>query len=80
MYKSDFLEILWLLKREQVRSAGLLPALELLASKRQQGGYWHLERKIHNLTATVGEVNRPNTFITARAVEVLEYYADRVKY
>jgi hypothetical protein len=79
MYKSDFLELLWLLKREQVRSAELLPALHLLASKRQAGGHWHLERKMHNMVAPIGKVNRPNTFITARAGEVLGYYADMVK-
>jgi hypothetical protein len=79
MYKSDFLELLWLLKREGVHSAGLLPALHLLASKRQDGGHWHLERKMHNMVVPIGEVDRPNPFITARAGEVLGYYADLVK-
>ena len=79
MYKSDFLELLWLMMREKVYSVELLPALQLLVSKRQDGGCWNLERKIHNLTARVGEVSRPNPFITARATEVLEYFAEFVR-
>ena len=74
MYKSDFLEILWLLKREQVQSDALKPALELLKSKQQKDGFWHLERKIHNMHTSIGQVNRPNLFITNRAIEVLGFY------
>ncbi|MGD2035075.1 MAG: hypothetical protein PVF73_08470 [Bacteroidales bacterium] len=74
MYRSDFLEILWLLKREQVRSAELKPALDLLRSKQQKNGYWHLERKVHNMVTSIGDLNRPNLFVTDRANEVLNYY------
>jgi len=74
MYKSDFLEILWLLQREEVQSEALQPALELLQSKQQTDGSWLLERKIHNLITSIGGLNKPNAFITARAQEVLAYY------
>ncbi len=76
MYKSDFLEILWLLKREDVISKELNQALKLLKSKQQEDGYWHLERVVHNMIVAVGQLNQPNEFITNRANEVLEYYKD----
>ena len=38
MYKSDFLEILWLLKREKVHSEAMDKALRLLQSKQQPNG------------------------------------------
>lgn len=72
MYKSDFLEILWLLKREGISSEQLTPALQLLRNKQHEDGNWHLERQAHNMVASVGEVNKTNQFITERAKEVLE--------
>jgi len=74
MYKSDFLEILWLLKREKIKSDDLKPALELLRSKQQGDGCWLLERKVHNMVVSIGELNKPNQFITNRANEILDYY------
>lgn len=74
MYHSDFLEILWLLKRENVRSENILPALQLLRSKQQPDGIWNLEKKISNMAASVGAENKPNEYITKRAIEVLEFY------
>lgn len=74
MYKSDLLEILWLLKREEVKSDNLKPALYLLKSKQQKNGYWYLEKKVHNMVTSIGELNQPNQFITNRANEVLDYY------
>ncbi len=74
MYKSDFLEILWLLKREQIYSGKMNKALNLLKSKRNSEGGWVLERKMHNMSASIGEVSRPNPFVTERAGEVLAYY------
>ena len=76
MYKSDFLEILWLLKRENVQSERLKPALDLLRSKCLPGGRWILEKKIPNLVTSIGETNQPNDFITIRAKEVLEFYSE----
>lgn len=74
MYKSDFLEILWVLKREEVQSPELIPAIELLKSKQKEDGTWHLERKVYNLITSIGVLDKPNPFITDRAREVLEYY------
>jgi hypothetical protein len=74
MYHSDFLEILWLLKRENVRSENILPALQLLKSKQQPEGNWNLEKKVSNMVANVGAENKPNEYVTKRAIEVWEFY------
>ena len=74
MYKSDFLEILWLLKREGIKSENLCPAIDLLKSKRLSSGNWNLEKKINNMVASIGEINQPSQFVTRRAKEVLDYY------
>lgn len=74
MYRSDFLEILWLLKREKVKSEKLKPALEILISKQQTNDSWYLERKIHNMATSIGEINQANIFVTNRAQEVMSYY------
>jgi len=73
-YKGDFLEILWILKREGVRSEELDPALELLKSKQKEKGEWELERSMNNMVTSVGKVNKPNPFVTERAQEVMAYY------
>ena len=75
MYKSDLLEILWLLKREKVKSDKINCAVELLKSKKQAGEEWHLERQVNNLITSIGAVNKPNDFVTRRAKEVLEFYS-----
>ena len=74
MYKSDFLEILWLLKREKVKSGKLNKAVNLLTSKRQNNGSWLLERKISNMVVSIGETNLSNPYITKRADEVMNFY------
>lgn len=74
MYKSDFLEILWILKREQIKSAELNPSLDLLKSKQFSDGQWPLERKMNNMVTSIGTVGTANPFVTERAMEVLEYY------
>jgi hypothetical protein len=73
-YKSDFLEILWVLRREEITSNDIKPALELLKSKRKSDGYWELEREIKNMVTSIGKINQPNQFITERANEVIEFY------
>jgi len=75
MYKSDFLEILWLLKREDVKSDKLIPALKLLQSKEDDGS-WNLERKVNNMATSIGAVKRPNQFVSKRARDVLDFYFD----
>lgn len=74
MYKSDFLEILWLLKRENIRSEKLKPAIDLLTSKCMPDGNWNLEKKVNNMITSIGEINQPNHFVTKRAKEVLDFY------
>ncbi len=74
MYKSDFLEILWLLKRENMKSDNLRFAIDLLKSKQLSCGNWNLERKVNNMVTSIGEINLPNQFITRRAKEVLDFY------
>jgi hypothetical protein len=71
MYHGDFLEILWILKREHIDSEAMSPAHRLLESKRLPDGTWPLERKIHNLITPVGEAGHSNPFVTQRALEVL---------
>jgi hypothetical protein len=74
MYKSDFLEVLWLLKREKVQSEVLSEAIGLLKSKQLTDGSFNLEREVHRMTASVGRMNQANPFITERAREVIEFY------
>lgn len=74
MYKSNYLEILWLLKREGVHSRNVDEALKLLQSKQQPDGIWLLEKQVANMVASVGSENRPNPFITHRANEILSFF------
>ena len=72
-YKSDFLEILWLLAREGVHDRRMRHALELLRSKMQADGTWELEKAV-NTIVPIGEKSCANAFITERAAGVLDYY------
>ena len=78
-YKADFLEILWLLKREGVWSEEVVSALEILKSKQRPDGEWNLEREMHNMVVSVRTGRSPNAFVTKRANEVLQYYKDRLE-
>ena len=78
-YKGDFLEILWILKREQVVSPELIPALELLRAKQKEDGNWELERKMNNMVVSIGNVNHFNPFVTERAKEVADYYSPALR-
>jgi hypothetical protein len=72
-YKSDFLEILWLLAREGVHDPGISRALDLLRSKMKDGGFWELEKSM-NTVVSVGQKDGSNALITERAAGVLDYY------
>jgi hypothetical protein len=72
-YKSDFLEILWLLSKEGVRDKRMSRSLELLRSKMKTGGFWELEKSM-NIIVSIGQKDYANAFITERANEVLAYY------
>lgn len=73
MYKADFLEILWLLNIEGIKSVEMIKALELLESKRQEDGTWVLERQVKNLTVSLTKKKLGNELITKRANEVINY-------
>ncbi len=79
MYESDFLEILWLLKREQIRSEHMQRALNLLEEKMSLEGTWKIERQIRDLIIPIGRRNYGNEFITNRAREVMAYYKNELK-
>jgi hypothetical protein len=72
-YKSDLLEILWLLEREGVHEGRMTRALEVLRSKRKEDGCWELEKAVNTIVSS-GEKDSANAFITERASEVLEHY------
>jgi len=72
-YKSDFLEILWLLAREEVHDRRMSRALALLRSKMKDGGFWELEKSM-NIIVSIGQKDCANAFITERATAVLDYY------
>jgi hypothetical protein len=74
-YKSDFLEILWLLAREEVHDRRMTRALALLRSKRKEGGFWELEKSM-NTIVSIGQKDCANPFIMQRAGEVLDYYGN----
>jgi len=77
MYQADFLEILWLLKREKVKSTHLQKGLNLLQSKMKPDFTWNLERQIKNLVIPVAKSkNSGNEFLTQRAREVIAYYKE----
>jgi hypothetical protein len=70
-YKSDFLEILWLLVREGVRELRMERSLELLRSRMIDDGNWELEKSM-NTIVPVGQKGCANLYITERAKEVLD--------
>jgi hypothetical protein len=72
-YKSDFLEILWLLAREEVHDRKMSRPLELLRSKMKDRCFWELEKSM-NIIVSIGQRDCTNVFITERATEVLDYY------
>jgi hypothetical protein len=74
MYQADYLEILWLLKREWVKLPSMRRALHLLENKMETDGTWKIERQIRNLILPVGKSKYGNELITRRAREVLDYY------
>ncbi|MBN2015805.1 hypothetical protein JW766_03140 [Candidatus Dojkabacteria bacterium] len=80
MYSSDFLEILWLLAREDIKDKRGQRAVKLLKSKQNTDGTWNLERLISNTIGSFGKKDKPNPFITERAREVIEYYSKPLRW
>jgi hypothetical protein len=69
-YKSDYLEILWLLTREGVRDPRMQRALDMLRTRQTLEGDWPLE-KTQNTIVPIGQLQQANGFISERAREVL---------
>lgn len=79
MYKSDFLEIMWLFKREQIKSPHLQRAMDFLKSKMGSDSTWKIERQIKDLIIPIGKKNYGNEFVINRAREVMEYYKNELQ-
>jgi hypothetical protein len=75
MYRGDYLEILWLLKREQVQSTKITRALDLLKSRKKPDATWEIEHPLRNLIIPVDNRHYGKELITERAREVTEYYS-----
>lgn len=74
MYNADFLEILWLLKREGIKSDRMQKALELLELKQKSNSTWEIERRIMDLIVPISKRNFGNDLVTKRAREVFNFY------
>ena len=74
LIRSDYLEILWILKKAGVRQKEMSRAIDLLASRRNGDGSWNLEHPMHSLITSVGRKNRANVFVTERALEVMDFW------
>lgn len=74
MYHADFLEILWLLKREGIDDNDLKPSLELLRSKKKDNDLWELEAPTKRLIIPFGKSTNGNDLVSERAREVYYYY------
>jgi hypothetical protein len=72
-WRSDFLEILWLLAKEEVYDRKMSRSLALLRSKMKDGGFWELEQSM-DVIVSIGQKDCANAFITERATRVLDYY------
>lgn len=78
MYHADFLEILWLLKREKVQSIHLNKALALLKGKMKSDLSWEIERPVKNMVIRIDtDHNYGKELISRRAREVMDYYFKR---
>lgn len=75
MYRSDFLEILWLLKRENVKDKRVCSAVKLLRSRMLPDGTWKIERKTAKLVVSFPAQKYANSFVTERAKDVMNYYS-----
>lgn len=72
-YKSDLLEILWLLSREEVQDPRIHRALDLLLTKQNSDHTWNLEKSI-NTVVSIGLKGSPNPWITERAKKVIGFF------
>jgi len=73
MYQSDFLEILWLLKKEKVVSPKIERAIEYLKSKKKNNMFWEVDKITKNLIVSFNK-KETEEFINKKVQEVLEFY------
>lgn len=71
MYKSDYLEILWLLKREGVEDKRINRAAGMLKSRMLPEGIWVPERNPGKLIIPFANKRDGSIFATKRANEVI---------
>ncbi len=74
LWRSDFLELLWILAREGVHDPRMERALEVLRSRRQPDGSWRLEHPMADLIIPLVPKTSGNALITERALQVLQVY------
>lgn len=74
MYRTDFLEFLWILRREEVKSIKMDKALQLLKSKMISDNTWKLENQVQDLITPISKRQYGNAFVDLRAKEVASYY------
>lgn len=73
MYTADFLEALWLLKREGIRSDKMKRALDLLKDKMNNDGLWEVERPMSRMVIPLNR-EKGNMLVNERAKEIYSYY------
>lgn len=78
MYQSDFLELLWLLKKENIISPKLSRVLEYLREKRKNDGFWQVEKIPKDLIIPFSKKDAKK-IINKRAKEVIEFYENSTK-
>ncbi|MEW6713235.1 MAG: hypothetical protein AB1403_25670, partial [Candidatus Riflebacteria bacterium] len=64
MYHSDFLEVLWILMKADVRTSRMEKAILLLKSKMNKDGNWSIEKKVRDLILPMGKMGYDSQAIT----------------
>jgi hypothetical protein len=75
MYQTDVLEVLDILSDLRVKDYRLHDALDLVVSKQDSQGRWHLENTYNSdrLLIPMGRKDEPSKWLTLRAMRVLKY-------
>jgi hypothetical protein len=76
MYRSDFLEILWILTKAGVRDKRMDRAINLLKSKTKEDGEWSVDKRTSDLIVPFGKPGIDRKIITARARDILRFHED----
>lgn len=72
-YQSDALEVLDVLTRLKVQDDRMEKALDLVVSKQDENGRWHLENTFNGkMWVNIEEKKKPSKWITLKAVRVLK--------